>query len=196
MKKLILVLNVVLLIFGIGGIADAMPYTITDITYFTATGTNAAEDYVDHGRGDVNILDGIGDYVTWQHQYTFSPPLGAITSATIEISVQDDEADNPSNYLGSYELGGGIAESGEWSFGEVDTGTYGYDLDGSYLGDGSFFVTIGSLWGDFTILSSILTINYDSADKTAPVPEPASLLLLGTGLIGMAALGRKRLLKG
>jgi len=186
MKKICLVCFMILLPLVFCSTAGAIPYTLTDTTYFTTDGTNAQEDYLDHGWGDVNRLDGISDYVTWQHQYTFSPPLGTITSASLELSLLDDEKDFFS--LCSYELGMIVDESGNWAIGEIDTGTYGYSLDGAFLADGSFTVGVASLWGDFILASSTLTIGYDAA----PVPEPATLFLMGTGLVGMVGLGRKQ----
>jgi hypothetical protein len=56
--------------------------------------------------------------------------------------------------------------------------------------DGKMDVTIASLGGDFKVDWSRLTVSGDNG--VAPVPEPTTMLLFGTGLLGLAAVGRRR----
>ena len=48
--------------------------------------------------------------------------------------------------------------------------------------------------GDFYFDYAKLTA-YGCDNGAAPVPEPATMLLLGTGLVGIAGYGRKKLKK-
>ena len=105
-------------------------------------------------------------------------------SYTVPDSVEIGTAYTGSTgLLGSY-----ILHMGENSFGG--------DLSSNFLAtadlwiDGKINLTISSIVGDFYFDKSTLTVHGDNG--AAPVPEPATMLLFGTGLAGLAAIGRRR----
>jgi hypothetical protein len=46
-----------------------------------------------------------------------------------------------------------------------------------------------------TVTNTNSVTTTESTSDPAPTPEPATLLLLGTGLVGLAGVGRKKLFK-
>jgi len=72
---------------------------------------------------------------------------------------------------------------------ETYTGNVWGELD--IWQDGTLDVRVSSDFGDFYLASSVLTVNGDDGTEPAPVPEPATLMLLGSGLIGLAGFRKK-----
>jgi len=69
-----------------------------------------------------------------------------------------------------------------------------YQMLSKITDDGTLDVAILALWGDFYVTKSVLSLTYEdrSQQDSAPVPEPGTLMLLGSGLIGLATMLRKK----
>lgn len=177
MKKLLGILCAMLLIAGTAGMAGATPCTWTD----------TVEDNASIAWG--------GSY-SYTHDITddgFVPLVDLATDYVLTIGLYDDNRgwDEMLGVEVAFVDQPGLLGDGSYSFAYENQ-----DFGASILGLvqinllGTLDVTIQSLWGDFCFGQSVLTAYGES--NSAPVPEPASMVLLGTGLLGLAGYGRKK----
>ncbi|MCE5274964.1 MAG: PEP-CTERM sorting domain-containing protein [Syntrophaceae bacterium] len=169
MKRVLSIIVAVIVLSCLAGAAWAIPWTWTDTV-----------------NPDPDIF--IGPSYSYVHDITdtgFNPGSDNVDNFSLAINLYDDGdrgMELVSITLDNW-LWAGIRNGAQ----DVDLG---YGLLGSFLllDDGLLNVRLTSTCGDFYFGDSVLTAN---GNETAPVPEPATLLLLGSGLLGLAGFRRK-----
>ncbi len=167
------------LVFGMVGTASAIPYTDT---------YDAGHIYM---RGS---LFGSDDSVSWTFDITdngFNPNTQDVISASVGLNLSDDGCD----FFEFARLNVGDNRF----YWEVDNGNISFAITSlmSLSDTGKVAATLTARWGDFYFNSATLSAigtkpDPSGGDVPAPVPEPSTILLMGTGILGLVAYGRKR----
>ena len=191
MKRLMAII-VCLGMLGFAGIASALTFTDTQIL-------------------DVIIGEGPVAQFFWGDSYSythatpsdFEVPWDTVNSASLDISgywIDDnnDQVQVSGSAVGTLTPGGSYGWYWDWGWQWDDTPSVStFDISSTFsswsTGDplGITIVADGAFGDGFLQLdTSTFNLNYENG--TAPVPEPSTILLMGTGLLGIIGFGRKR----
>jgi hypothetical protein len=192
MKRFSILASVFVLLFGITGMAHA--YTITQTLDYNNNGAGYFFVPSDNLKTTYPYYRYQDDDWGWHH--SFGPAPISINSAKLEIEAYDVDPGEVNLVTGDGLTLGNLTTGADiW---ETTVFNFNSSLMNSLL-DGSLDVWIDidrnhtSDWWAVSLRSSTLTVDYeiDQGGGTSPTPEPATMLLLGSGLVGLTSLRKK-----
>ncbi len=147
------------------------------------------------------------DLITWTHDAPsdFEVPYDIIYSATITITYNWIETETGENVkLDGSIIGTLDTYSSCWlwgnpmddlAFAEFDVAAELDPFDNGSLLNLSLKINESGDWSGKDYILGTSTFDLDYENGSAPVPEPATMVLFGLGLIGLAGASRKKLKK-
>jgi PEP-CTERM motif len=176
------------------GVASASPITYT--ATFTGSGSLGGVSYTNQ----LITLTGIGNTADVTSD-SFGDFFNAVT-ATVQIGSGSVEAFTDSIELIGNSVGAAFTDG---TLGDVvieatsGASIDNYELQSAVTGTGDSVVAFGSAFqtavGDFVIDDAAQASTFSATLPTAATPEPSSFVFLGTGILGLAGVARRKLLR-
>jgi subtilisin-like proprotein convertase family protein len=209
MKKFSVFLCTVSLVLGAAGMGSATPfsYTATDTPIVIPAdppGSSAGTTLSTISVSDVGTIADLNVFVdlthTWMGDLDIFIEHGGIT---VQLYNQDDGSLNDmTQVLFDDEAATSISDAlppyGPGSFRPTDSANEGEipnllsSFDGESLAGDWTLSIVDNYFADY---GELLIFSIEGETTAQPIPEPATMLLFGTGLAGLAGIGRKKLFK-